>query len=162
MPRSLLVLAVFALVVAACADADSTDAPDTSVVVAFSSTQVPAGEFIVFAGTVEIPGAQTFGEPGFHEALVLAGVVPEPSAGISGRLVVRLRDVGRPTQTCDRDHPLSGCVTVDWSDFEDRPNVPPGGVFDNRLTTVSAAGPIEMFLSEDGLLATVPDQYSPT
>jgi hypothetical protein len=77
-------------------------------------------------------------------------------------LSVRLVDIGRPDQKCDREHPLSGCATVDWSDFEDRPGVPTGGVFDNHLNLVSASGPLQLFLSETDGLAETPDSYSPT
>ena len=66
-----------------------------------------------------------------------------------------------PPKTCDSNHPLSECVTVDWSDFEDRPGVPPGGVFDNRLTVMSTAGEVSLFLSERRGLASEPDDYSP-
>jgi hypothetical protein len=57
---------------------------------------------------------------------------------------------------------LSGCATVDWSDFEDRPRVPAGGVFDNHLSVVSSSGAIDLFLSERRGLASSPDEYSPT
>ena len=117
---------------------------------------------VLLAGSIQIPAASAFGDPGFHEAFVLTGTVPEAVAGVSGELVVRLRDVGRPNQTCDRDHPLSGCATVDWSDFEDRPGVPSGGVFDNHLNVVTTSGAVELFLTERRGLATTPDQYSPT
>lgn len=116
----------------------------------------------MLAGSVTIPGARAFEDPGFHEVVVVTGIVPDAAAGLSGQLVIGLRDVGRPEQTCDRDHPLSGCVTVDWSDFEGRPGVPGDGVFDNRLNVVSAAGAVELFLSEDRGLAATPDEYSPT
>lgn len=116
---------------------------------------------VLLAGSVDVPGAQSFNDPGFHEPIVLTGTVPANGAEQAGQLVVILRDSGRPSQTCDRDHPLSGCVTVDWSDFDDRPGVPPGGVFDNRLTVVSTTGPVTHFLSERNGLAPQPDDYSP-
>ena len=76
-------------------------------------------------------------------------------------LVLRLRDVERPDRQCDSDHPLSGCITVDWSDFEGRPGVPPGGVFDNHLTIQLASGPRTFYLSETGSLANEPDSHAP-
>jgi hypothetical protein len=116
---------------------------------------------VLLAGSVEVPGARSFGAPGFHEPIVLTGTVPADGTEQQGPLVVTLRDAGRPAQTCDRDHPLSGCVIVDWSDFDDRPGVPPGGVFDNRLAVVSTTGPVTHFLSERNRLAPQPDDYSP-
>ena len=117
---------------------------------------------MLLSGSVEVPAAGAFGDPGFHEPLTLTGTIPESAAGLTGELVVRLFDVRKPDRACDRDHPLSGCTTVDWSDFEDRPGVPSGGVFDNRLSVLSTAGPTEYFLSERRGLATTLDEYSPT
>ncbi|HEC08039.1 MAG TPA: hypothetical protein ENI86_00570 [Acidimicrobiales bacterium] len=124
---------------------------------------VPATGSVLATGTVEVPGAQSFEDPGFHEPLEVSVAVPAELAGRSGRLVLRLADAARPGITCEREHPLSGCVTVDWSDFADRPGVPPGGVFDNHLA-VTTAGPgtgAVLFLSETGLLASAPDDYAP-
>jgi hypothetical protein len=164
MQRNLFALGVFALLAGACGGGGSpvsaglTSASSTTDVAAVS----PEATAVVLSGSATIPGARAFGDPGFHEVIVLTGTVPGGATGLSGRLVISLHDVGRTEQTCDRDHPLSGCVTVDWSDFEDRPGVPAGGVFDNRLSVVSASGALELFLSEDRGLATTPDAYSPT
>jgi hypothetical protein len=115
----------------------------------------------VLEGTIDIPAASAFGDPGFHESVVLTGTVPEAAAEQPGDLVVRLRDVDHPNQTCNRDHPLSGCVTIDWSDIEDRPRVPTGGVFGNHLNVVSTSGDVMLFLSEDRGLAGTPDNTHP-
>ncbi|GMQ85738.1 MAG: hypothetical protein BMS9Abin07_1306 [Acidimicrobiia bacterium] len=117
---------------------------------------------MVLSGSFEVPAAGAFGDPGFHEAFTLTGTVPRSAAGITGVVVVRLFDAGRPDQVCDRDHPLSGCATIDWSDFEERPAVPDGGVFDNRLSVVFSSGTAELFLTERRGLAATPDQFSPT
>ena len=77
------------------------------------------------------------------------------------RIIVALWDAGRPDQSCSRDHPLSGCATVDWSDSESRPKVPAGGVFDNRLKLQLEAGEQSFFLSEQGILADEADTYDP-
>ncbi len=162
---SLIAVATFALVAAACSGTGPTDSPEsTTADIGLPSTSRPVDGtgVVVLSGTIEVPAAEAFGDPGFHEAFTLTGTVPEPAAGVTGELVVRLVDAERPNQTCDRDHPLSGCVTIDWSDFEERPAVPDGGVFDNRLSIVSTAGPIDLFLSERRGLAATPDQYSPT
>ena len=110
-------------------------------------------------GSFELSTAAAFGDPGFHETLT-ASTTTVAAAG-PGRLVLALRDLDRPDQTCDQDHPLSGCATVDWSDSEDRPNVPEGGVFDNHVILDVAGETARLFLSESGALASVPDQFSP-
>ena len=119
----------------------------------------PAGSGTVLAaGELELPAAEAFGELGFHEVLTAEATLPTDLGPTKGRrLVLRLRDAGRPGQACDTEHPLSGCATVDWSDDESRPNVPAGGVFDNRLEL----GGQTFFLSESGALAGVPDQFRP-
>jgi hypothetical protein len=165
MRQILIAATVIFLIVAACsAESNPPPSPSTSSTTAPAATNdvpdPPAA--VLLAGTVEIPGAGAFEDPGFHEVVILSGVLPDAASGLSGQLTVSLMDVGRPEQTCDRDHPLSGCVTVDWSDFEGRPGVPGGGVFDNHLNLVSASGPVEFFLSETNGLASTPDSYSPT
>ena len=42
--------------------------------------------------------------------------------------------------TCNDEHPLSGCATVDWDDFTE-------GFFTNKLTVQTPAGPKEFFLN---------------
>ncbi len=163
MQRALIPVAI-SLLAAACSSGNGTVTP-TSLIAPTTTAEVsaPGGpDFILLAGLIQVPAARDFSDPGFHEVFVLAGTVPEAAAGVTGELVVRLRDVGRPNQTCDRDHPLSGCATVDWSDFEDRPGVPTGGVFDNHLSLVSTSGTIDLFLSESRGLAATPDEYKPT
>lgn len=117
---------------------------------------------VLLSGIIEIPAASDFGDPGFHEVIFLAGTLPDSADRVIGDLVVSLRDLGNPDRTCNRDHPLSGCATVDWSDFEDRPGVPAGGVFDNHLSVVSTSGALNFFLSESRGLAATPDEYVPT
>ena len=158
-----IAVAIVSLVATSCAGADpSTSTPSSSLPTSSPGQGGEAGEVVLLAGSIVIPGASSFEEPGFHEAYFLTGMVPEPAAEMTGELVVRLRDAGRPNQTCARDHPLSGCVTVDWSDFEGRPGVPVGGVFDNRVAVMSTAGATTLFLSETRGLAQEPDEYSPT
>ena len=114
------------------------------------------------SGEFRLPAAGGFGQPGFHEVLVATHALP-PSVDMAGglRLVLKLWDAGRTQQTCSRDHPLSGCATVDWSDFESRQKVPPGGVFENSLTVQLASGPHTFFLTEDGELNDEPNKYAP-
>ncbi len=115
------------------------------------------------AGTFSLPAALAFGDPGFHEPFSMIHTLPAdlgPTAG--ARLVVRLVDTTQVGITCLADHPTSGCATVDWSDFEDRPNVPMGGVFDNRISVVTSDGPRDYFLSQSSDLADSPDPYVPT
>lgn len=117
---------------------------------------------VLASGKLELPAAQAFGEPGFHELLGVEGEIPASVSGEEGtRIVLALRDAGRPEQTCDSEHPLSGCATVDWSDDESRPNVPPGGVFENSVRLDLESGERTFFLSESGGLALEPDPFKP-
>ncbi len=108
------------------------------------------------SGTIRLPTAQAFGDPGFHQVVVVTGRVDRPLSK-GARLVVSLRDAGRRRIRCSSEHPLSGCATVDWSDDPSRPKVPAGGVFENSLTV----GPTKLYLSESGVLARRPDRYTP-
>ncbi len=157
--RGAALLGVVAVVAVACGGGSSRPEPESAAEAVDSAD--PGGETVLLSGSVEVPGAGAFGDPGFHEPFLFTGVIPDSVGELSGELVVRLRDTARPSLTCGREHPLSGCVTVDWSDFEDRPGVPPGGVFDNRLTVVSDEGSVPVFLSETGELAPEPDDFSP-
>ena len=142
---------------------DSPTATAGSAVLAATEDTAASGSTIVLAaGEVDLPAAQAFGEPGFHSAIML---VHELEADVTsrdaGRLVVALWDAGRPAQVCDSEHPLSGCATIDWSDAESRPNVPPGGVFDNSITLELESGLQTFFLSETGILHDAPDAFDP-
>lgn len=161
MGRYLNMVAVLSLIVVACTGENLTitSAPGETATPGPSVSE--DGEYVLLEGEAELATASAFGDPGFHEILELIGTVPEEAGG-AGEMLVILTDLGRPEKECDRDHPLSGCATVDWSDFEDRPGVPTGGVFDNHLNVVSTSGPIELFLSETRDLAEAPDSYSPT
>ena len=108
------------------------------------------------AGTLGLPAARAFGEPGFHQVLVAQARLPRRIPP-GGRLVLALRDVSRPQQRCAFAHPLSGCATVDWADDPSRPKVPAGGVFVNELVVGGAT----YFLSASGGLARRPDAYRP-
>ncbi len=113
-------------------------------------------------GALELAAASAFGEPGFHETLLAQASVPADIGPTAGRrLVLTLRDASRPSQECSQQHPLSGCATVDWSDDPSRPNVPPDGVFDNRLVLELETGVVTLFLREDGELATEPEPFDP-
>ena len=114
------------------------------------------------SGELLLPAATSFGSPGFHEVLTDSQTIPGDIAAAAGRrLVLILRDLGRPEQRCGREHPLSGCATVDWSDFDGRTGVPPGGVFEHRLVLQLASGEQSFFLSDSGSLNEAPDRYKP-
>jgi hypothetical protein len=118
---------------------------------------------LLASGEFSVPAAEAFGDPGFHEAFQQVVPLSADVGSTLGRtLAVRMWDVSRPEQTCSEDHPLSGCATVDWSDADSRPNVPPGGVFDNRLRLVLASGARDYYLSETLMLTDMPDSYSVT
>lgn len=153
MRRAVITLALVASACTATSTESSRSAPSTT-----AATTAVDGESA--SGILQVPAAGAFGEPGFHEVVAATGAFEHPvEAGQT--LVVRLRDAGRQGQECDSDHPLSGCLTIDWSDFDDRPDVPPGGVFDNHIVVSTATGPRTYFLSETGVLAAEPDPYSP-
>ena len=121
----------------------------------FGVQRLASGEFL-------LPAANAFGAPGFHEVLIDVQTLPSDLSVTSGdRLILSLRDLGRPDQSCSREHPLSGCATVDWSDFDGRAKVPPGGVFEHSLTLRLASGDHSFFLSESGSLNDTPDSYKP-
>ena len=112
------------------------------------------------SGELLLPAAMSFGTRGFHEVLTDSQTFPADITAAAGRLLVlTLRDLGRPEQRCSREHPLSGCATVDWSDFDGRPNVPQGGVFEHRLVLQLASGEQSFFLSDSGSLSEAPDRY---
>jgi hypothetical protein len=72
-----------------------------------------------------------------------------------------LRDASRPTVRCAADHPLSGCVTVDWADDPSRPHVPAGGAFVNELRFRTAHGVRVLHLHPDGTLDARPEPFAP-
>ena len=121
-----------------------------------------AGAVVLASGQMALSAAGAFGEPGFHEVLRAKDQLPAEVGGLAGsRLVLKLRDLSRPAITCDSPHPLSGCATVDWSDFPGRPRVPEGGAFVNRITLALTSGPHTFYLSESGQLMDTPEPYSP-
>ena len=157
----LIVVVVAALAAAGCGGGQSPAAPDARV---NDETQArdptPSGSsrlssaVVLAQGVLTVPAATSFDTAGFHETYDLALAVPaDIGSTVGSRLVLALRDVSRPDQRCDREHPLSGCATVDWSDF--------GGVFDNRLTLSLSAAERNFFLSESGSLMIVADAFSP-
>ena len=125
-------------------------------------TSPPAGATTLAEGVFRLAAASSFDDPGFHVVVTASGRVRrEGAARGKQRLVLSLRDAARPEQICTREHPLSGCATVDWSDSEDRPHVPAVGVFDNRLTLALASGARTFYLREGGGLSAAPGPYRP-
>ena len=108
------------------------------------------------------PAAGAFGEPGFHEVLTADQTLPGDLGETAGRtLVLRLWDAGRSEVACGRDHPLSGCATVDWSDAPSRPKVPPGGAFRSNVILQLASGTHTFFLSDTDRLTDEADPFKP-
>ncbi len=158
----LIVVVVAALAAAGCGGEQSpAPTPDARVIDETqardptpSDSSSLSSAIVLAQGVLTVPAATSFDTPGFHETYELVLVVPaDIGSTLGSRLVLALRDVSRPDQRCDREHPLSGCATVDWSDF--------GGVFDNRLTLSLGAGERNFFLSESGSLMLVADAFSP-
>ncbi|MCH8184634.1 MAG: hypothetical protein IH862_00850 [Chloroflexi bacterium] len=180
-----LALATLLAVAAGCSQSDAAPAPSTAdraiqpqpvaasaapgptAVVALppqseAPVSVEAKVTKLASGELSLAAATSFGAPGFHEVLTDSQTIPEDLTAPAGRcLVLTLRDLGRPEQRCAREHPLSGCATVDWSDFDGRPGVPPGGVFEHRLVLQLASGEQSFFLSDSGSLNEAPDRYKP-
>ena len=160
LPTALLLIAV-ALRAAACG-AGSTDTPTRSTPAANQAAPPPTpADTLLASGTLDLPAALAFGDPGFHQVLTAQATLPNVAAPAGAQLVLILRDLTRPNQSCDREHPLSGCATLDWSDSEGRPGVPPGGVFEQRLTLALAGTPQDLFLSEQLGLESQPNDFSP-
>lgn len=121
-----------------------------------------AGPHILATGKFDLPAASAFGDPGFHEELTASHAMTDnPKSSAGQRLVVRLWDARRSGVSCSREHPLSGCATVDWSDSPGRPNVPTSGVFENSVTLLLSSGKRTFYLSESGDLTDSPDRYDP-
>ncbi len=158
----LIVVVVAALAAAGCGGGQSPDPTPDARVNDETQARDPtpsdssglSSAVVLAQGVLTVPAATSFDTAGFHERYELALAVPaDLGSTVGSRLVLALRDVSRPDQRCDREHPLSGCATVDWSDF--------GGAFDNRLTLSLGAGERNFFLSESGSLMLVADAFSP-
>ena len=153
-----LIAAIVALA-AACGSPATATPTSTSQVEATPAAQNE--EVVLASGQFALPAAGEFGQRGFHEILETRAQLPSDLGILAGsRLVLRLRDRSRPAITCDSPHPLSGCATVDWSDFPGRPGVPGGGAFENRITISLADGASTFYLSESGQLMETPEPYS--
>ena len=121
-----------------------------------------SGPVTLAAGVFQLPAADDFGVLGFHEVLTASHDLPADLGSAAGsKLVLKLWDVRRPETSCNSNHPLSGCATVDWSDATGRPKVPTGGVFENSITFQGEEGAHSFFLSELGNLNDAPDLFKP-
>ena len=151
---SVLPLSMLAMVSVVGACGNGVEAPVVNIP-AIEGPTLAAGEF-------NLRAAGAFGEPGFHEDLSATHILPQDLDSTADRtLVLKLKDAGRSSQTCSQQHPLSGCATVDWSDSPDRPKVPSGGVFENRVTLQLVSGVRRFYLSESGSLNEAPDPFKP-
>lgn len=156
--RVLAVSAALVLVGTACA----IGAPSDALVSITPGVQVPGeGVAPIFAGTLELPAAVAFGDPGFHQVLTFQGTVADAPAAGPVTIVLSLVDATRPSQTCSQEHPLSGCATVDWSDDPTRPGTPDSGVFDNRITVRLADREHDLYLTPEGNFREDPNLFEP-
>lgn len=98
-----------------------------------------------------------FHSRGFHYPVTVRMKVQ----GGGRTVVLALRNVSRPDQRCTQDHPLGGCVTVDWADDPSRPHVPRSGVFANTVAIRTAQGTELLHLHPAGTLDTRREPYTP-
>ncbi len=165
----LATVAALAVLATACSSGSvPTATPSDAIAVpatGVSSSLSPADDTVVLMqGVTRVDTAQSFEDPGFHQVISVSATIPQlgPLEGRTGSVIrVSLRDASRPEQTCSQDHPLSGCLTIDWSDAPGRPHVPDSGVFRNELTFITADGTTKLHLSDSGVLAETPDQFTP-
>ncbi len=136
---------------------DATDPSTTAV------ASAPGAEQVLVRGSVKIPSVVGIKDaPGFHDVFETSATLPSALAATKGAtLIVRFRDLTRPTMTCSYEHPLSGCVTLDWSDFPERPKVPAGGAFEQRVSLPTSTGGLDLFLSQNQTLQPQGDPYEP-
>lgn len=116
-------------------------------------------------GTFSLPPAfeLELDSVGFHEIIEVEGGFPKNLGSTSGReLVVALRDVNRPDQTCPEEVPWDGCASVDWDDVDGTRNAPPGGgYFDNRIRVRTENGPLDLYLNRElGLSREQDDDFA--
>jgi len=165
-------VAAFALLAAACsgtvAPSSTTTASPTAPSSASTASSAPQpsaeSSIMLLSGVAPVESAQSFDDPGFHKVVSIGGTIPglDGVTGSSGStIIISLWDASRPDQNCNQDHPLSGCLTIDWSDAPGRPHVPDSGVFDNQVTFASADGTVALYLTDSGALSAVPDQFTP-
>lgn len=116
-------------------------------------------------GSFDLPAAfeLELDSVGFHELISVEGAFPQDLGATDGReLVVALRDVSRPRQTCPRDDvPWDGCASVDWDDVDGKRNAPPGGgYFENKLVIQTEDGKRELFLNRAlGISPEIDDDF---
>jgi hypothetical protein len=105
-----------------------------------SGTPPPMGSDVLALATMTIPRGTTVREFDFRAD----GPAPTAST-IGATLVVTVLDASHPNRDqsaiCPNDHPLDGCPTVDYGAF--------GDTHDNRITLMSASGPIAFHLYKD-------------
>jgi hypothetical protein len=121
-----------------------------------------ADGLVLASGELILPGAGNENDSGNHEVLVARHQLRSDLEGTSGRLLVlSLRDLTRPSQSCPSEEPEDGCATVDWSADPEEPRVPPEGQFVNRLDFELTSGPRRLYLSRSFHLNDVPDRVDP-
>lgn len=111
---------------------------------------VPAQGQVIASGQFELREGIQFKQFTFHHT------IPAGLGSTAGRqMAIRLRDLTDPDRTCDADHPLSGCATVDYS-LELT-----GQIFRNLVAVQTTAGPAELHLRLDDTLSSQPEPARP-
>lgn len=104
----------------------------------------------IASGTFEVPQFTTTSDPNYHTVRTFRGQLPAGLSETAGRrLTIELFDVNNPDLSCDFQHPLGGCTTIDWDDFQSAANVPPSGYFDNSFTATFGGVERRLFLRTD-------------
>ncbi len=128
--------------------------------VVYQIEEPPTLPFELTSGTFEVPQFSRTSDATYHTARAASGTLPATLPDTVGRqLVIELFDVDNPTVRCTFDHPLGGCTTIDWDDFQESANVPPSGYFDNSFTTTMAGTERKLFLRRDLSLSLVNNSH---
>ncbi len=162
--KPITIMLIVVLAVVACGDdeAASSRADDAAPVTGAVPQAQTSGRVTLSAGELNLVAAVAFGDPGFHEVVALTADMPTDLGDTAGfKIVLKLWDAGRSEQTCSREHPLSGCATVDWSDAIGRPKVPDSGVFENSIALELESGTRTFYLGDAGTLKDAPDPFKP-
>ncbi len=120
----------------------------------------PASPIEIVSGSFEVPQFRSTSDPNYHTFRSITGQLPADLPDTAGRqLTIVLFDIDNPDLSCEIQHPLEGCTTIDWDDFQGVPNVPLSGYFDNSFTTRMGGEETKLFLRQDLSLSLVNNSH---